>query len=426
MLTKEENEFVTRTGPGTPMGELYRRFWLPALLSEELPSPDCPPVRLTILNERLVAFKDTNGRIGFLDRRCPHRQADLFFGRNEEGGLRCIYHGWKYDVDGNCLELPNDPQGDSFKDKIKTFAAYPGIERGGVIWIYMGPRDLKPQLPELEWARVPDAHRFIRKMHIGGNFLQTMEGDIDSSHVGFLHSVLNPNAKDVGFIFKNAIPRPYLIRDKTPIWTIKDTEYGVMLAARRKAEEGTYHWRVGQWMIPSYTLIGSAPGAPYQCNIRVPLDDEHTIYFRLWWNPDRPLAPDELHEMRDRGVVAPELIPGTFLTVENESNDYLIDRAAQRNYSFTGIKSIPAQDFAVQADQGGRIMDRSLEHAVSGDQAILQVRRRLTTAARGLQEGREPPEAHNGDVYRIRSLDIVLPHDASIETEGREHMVAEV
>lgn len=158
MLKPDENELVTCTGPDTPMGAFFRRFWLPIMLAEELPAPDCPPVRARILGEDLVAFRDTAGKIGLLEAHCAHRRAHLFFGRNEECGLRCVYHGWKYDVDGNCVDMPSEPADSQFKEKIKL-TAYPCQEQGGVIWSYMGPRELMPEMPALEWARVPDSHR---------------------------------------------------------------------------------------------------------------------------------------------------------------------------------------------------------------------------------------------------------------------------
>jgi len=162
MLTREENELLTRTGPGTPMGSLMRRYWVPALFSRELPEPDCPPVQAKLMGERLVAFRDTDGRLGLLGELCPHRTASLFYGRNEECGLRCVYPGWKFDVDGNCVDMPSEPPGRGFQHKIKT-TAYPCIERGGVVWTYMGPAELKPEFPSLEWAELPEQHRFVSR-----------------------------------------------------------------------------------------------------------------------------------------------------------------------------------------------------------------------------------------------------------------------
>ena len=162
MLTREENELVTRISAGTPMGETMRRYWIPALLARELPEPDCPPVRVKLLGEELVAFRDTEGRVGLLDEYCPHRRASLFFGRNEECGLRCVYHGWKFDVSGRCVDMMNEPEELSFKHKIRQ-PSYPAVEIGGIIWAYMGPPDLQPPLPKFAWTQAPATHRHVSR-----------------------------------------------------------------------------------------------------------------------------------------------------------------------------------------------------------------------------------------------------------------------
>src|SRR5205807_6523222 len=162
MLIQEENELITRVGPGTPMGNLFREYWLPAMLSKELPPPDCDPVRVMLLGEKLIAFRDSNGKVGLLANNCPHRGASLFFGRNEEAGLRCVYHGWKFAADGTCVDMPNEPAESDFRNKVKA-VAYPTQEWGGVVWVYMGPPDTKGNLPQFEWARIPDDQRWIGK-----------------------------------------------------------------------------------------------------------------------------------------------------------------------------------------------------------------------------------------------------------------------
>ena len=195
MLTREENELVTRTGPGTPMGAVMRRYWMPALLSWELPEPDCPPVRVKLLNEQLVAFRDTNGRLGMLEEFCAHRGVSLWLGRNEECGLRCVFHGWKYDVDGNCVDQMNEPQ--DFKDKIHL-KAYPTVELGGVIWTYMGPPDKKPPLPKFEWTQAPESHRHVSKVIQECNWLQAFEGGVDTSHDAILHRAFGSDTGGIG------------------------------------------------------------------------------------------------------------------------------------------------------------------------------------------------------------------------------------
>src|SRR5579884_3960363 len=184
MLSQADNELLTRTGPGTPMGNLMRRYWIPTLFSHQLAEPDCPPVRVRLLGEDLVAFRDTEGRVGLLHQHCPHRGASLFFGRNEECGLRCVYHGWKFDVNGNCVDMPNEPPESDFKHKVKA-TAYPTVERGGVVWAYLGPRETPPPLPELPANIHEDGSVFA--FMIEGNYLQIVEGDIDTTHASFLH-----------------------------------------------------------------------------------------------------------------------------------------------------------------------------------------------------------------------------------------------
>jgi phthalate 4,5-dioxygenase oxygenase subunit len=424
MISTQDNALLTQVSVGTPMNALFRRFWLPVMLADELPAPDCPPVCVRVLGEDLVAFRDTAGKVGLLDPRCPHRHANLYWGRNEENGLRCVYHGWKFDVTGQCVDIPNAAEGPTFKNKIHTFAAYSAVDRGGLVWAYLGPAELTPAIPEFEFTHVANDHRFVRKMVLPGNFMQIMEGDVDSSHVSFLHHANVPPTA-VGMITGAA--SPYIASDGRPHWEIDETPYGVRLAARRDAEADTYYWRVNQWCMPAYAIIAAERDALIHINIRVPVSDTETMYFRLWWHPERRLTDEELAELESGGVVMPDLIPGTFLTAENRSNDYLIDRAKQASgASYTGIRSISAQDFAVQEDQGGFVMDRSLEHLVSSDAAIIAVRKRLLDAAKALGDGAEPPEAADGDLYRIRSLDVVLPRDVPIGVGGQQMMIARV
>jgi phenylpropionate dioxygenase-like ring-hydroxylating dioxygenase large terminal subunit len=195
MLSAKDNLYLTQIGPGTGMGELFRRFWLPALLSDELPGPDCEPVRLRLLGEDLLAWKDTNGRIAIVDAFCPHRSAPLFFGRNEECGLRCVYHGWKFDVDGNCVELPNATEGETFKERVKL-RSYPVQDKAGMVWIYMGPPERIPPLPGFEWLDVPAEQRYVFKYFMNCNYLQTLENEFDTTHSSFLHSTLDGNVNN--------------------------------------------------------------------------------------------------------------------------------------------------------------------------------------------------------------------------------------
>jgi phenylpropionate dioxygenase-like ring-hydroxylating dioxygenase large terminal subunit len=426
MLTAEQNEFLTNTDPGTPMGNLWRRFWLPALLSEELPAPDCPPVRVRLLGEDLVAFRDTNGDVGLMDAHCPHRLADLFFGRNEECGLRCVYHGWKFDVNGECVDMPNEPAESNFKSKIRT-TAYACNEQGGIIWAYMGPKELTPAMPELEWARVPDSHRYISKYLIQCNSVQATEGDIDNSHISFLHSYVNvaDRARQIRYQSGSQIAA-YQMAQKSPRFTIKSTDYGIMIGASRNASEDSLYWHITHWLIPGYALVGATePGGTSLCNARVPIDNENSWFFRIRWNADRPISEDEIAEYRFGGVAHAEVIPGTFMPKANKSNDFLIDRALQRSFNYTGIKGNVAQDGAVTTSMGA-VVDRSKEHLGTSDSAIIAMRRKLQKAARDLMDGIEPLPAHDGTVYKVRPAGIILPRDVPFDEGARDRIKATV
>lgn len=438
MLSNEENELLTRTGEGSPMGDFYRRFWLPVMLAEEIPTPDCPPVRIDILGERLVAFRDSKGRIGLIDRHCPHRRADLFFGRNEECGLRCVYHGWKFDVEGRCVDMPAEPPETNFKHKIRV-TAYPCRERAGLIWAYMGPKELSPEMPELEWARVPDNQRLVRKYIVECNFLQVLEGDIDTTHSAFLHF----GGRDASQVKRKKIRkdmtamelRAIFRADDTGKWTnyyLKDTDYGVMIGAYREVDElNSNLWHVTHWLMPSYQLVSAGgPGLTHLCHIQVPIDDDHCVFYMVHWNPDRPLASDEIERLGGaiRDSLAnqrPELIPGTYLPVRNRTNDYLIDRELQKKWNYTGIKGVREQDLAVTEGMGS-IMDRSKERLGAGDRAIIAVRRRMLETVREMLKGKNPYPAYHGDAYRVRQLDTLLEKDIPLEEGARESLKAQV
>src|SRR5436309_3536854 len=235
MLTREMNTFLTRTGPGTPMGELFRRYWIPALLDWELPERDCPPVRVKLLGEKLVAFRDTAGRIGMIEEFCAHRGVSLWFGRNEECGLRCPYHGWKYDVNGQCVDLPSEPEESGVRRGIKL-KSYPCVELGGVIWTYMGPPEEKPPLPSFEWVHLPPSHRVTTKRWQESNYLQAIEGGIDSSHVSFLHR--GDLATDP--FHRNTAGAKFAKSTKTT-FHIVDSAGGLIIGARREADPAVDH-----------------------------------------------------------------------------------------------------------------------------------------------------------------------------------------
>jgi phenylpropionate dioxygenase-like ring-hydroxylating dioxygenase large terminal subunit len=428
VLTKEDNELVTNTNPGTPTGELFRRFWLPVALSEELPGPDCAPVRVQVLGEKLVAIRDTAGRVGLFDAFCPHRGAPLFFGRNEENGLRCVYHGWKFDVAGACVDLPSAQEGDSFKAKIHI-KAYPCQEVAGMVFAYMGPADKQPPFPEFEWSRLPKGHTYVTKFRLECNYLQAMEGDYDPGHAQFLHSTLrddtswqfnnNPNRagqrinrynSDVNA--EDPFPRAVGPRRRVigpPPGRLTHTPSAILNVSANELPDGRRMASVGaSWMMPIFCTAGITVGnSTYSSNMRIPIDNESLMFYRLRWSYD-PLPESEIYEYKHGGFTYPEVIPGTWQTKANVHNDYDVDRVAQRNFSYTGIKTFPLQDIAMMENQWGPVADRTQEHLTTSDYIILAVRRRLLRASKDLAQGVEPEAPWHPEEYRWHRETVIL------------------
>jgi phenylpropionate dioxygenase-like ring-hydroxylating dioxygenase large terminal subunit len=418
MLRAEENEYVTRTGPGTPMGNLMRQYWIPALLSSELPKPDCPPVRILLLGEKLIAFRDSTGRVGLLDNFCPHRGASLFFARSEECGLRCVYHGWKFDVEGTCVDMPSEPAESNFKNKVRA-RAYPCRERAGVVWTYMGPRSEPPPLPDLEANQLPDDQWTVTVYARDCNWLQALEGDIDTAHIGFLHfgSDSADDAPEGTF-------RYYALKDRAPRFAVLDTDYGAMYGAYRPAGPGRTYWRIAQFLFPFYTMPPTGLlGGKVVGRAWVPIDDTHSILYTMGGRPRQQSGPPPPALNR----VFPKLIPnGTgwydrFRLVANESNDYLMDREAQeRDEEYSGIDGIHLQDQAI-TESMGPIYDRTQEHLGSSDAMVIRARRLLIRAARELAEnGTVPPGVDNPAGYAVRSGGVILDEGADWVAETTE------
>jgi phthalate 4,5-dioxygenase len=419
MLTREQNERLVRTNKGTEMGTLLRRYWIPALLAEEIPGPDCPPVRVQLLGERLIAFRDTQGRIGLIDEFCSHRTASLFFGRNEECGLRCAYHGWKYDVDGNCVDMPSEPPESRFREKIKQ-TAYPCVERGGVIWTYMGPAELKPEVPELEWMTLRPTQRFVSKRLQETNFMQAMEGGIDSSHVSFAHRF----NMDDDPMHAGTAGIAYLKADTRPKFEVIESDGGLLIGARRNADDEQYYWRITQWIMPWYTIIPPfGTHNPLGGHAWVPIDDE-TCWAWSWnYHPTRDLREDELASMRRGEGIHAKYLPGTYRTLANKDNDYLIDRQAQRDRrSFSGVEGIAAQDFSLQESMGP-IVDRTKERLGTSDAAIILARRRLLAAAEEASENNDPLPGERTEHHQVRSTSVLLPKSVPFNQGAQDALV---
>jgi phthalate 4,5-dioxygenase len=412
MTPHELNDYMTQTGPGTPMGTLFRRYWIPALMSEELPEPDCAPVRVKLMSERLIAFRDSKGRVGLMDEFCAHRGVSLWFGRNEENGLRCPYHGWKYDVTGQCIDVPSEAAESGFCQKIKL-KAYECVELGDVIWVYMGPPELKPPLPGFEWTKVSRPSRFVSKRSQECNWLQAMEGGIDSAHVSFLHRYDLKN--DSLHISKGAE-----LTAKTDVaFEVIETPGGMVIGVRRPAQQGHYYWRITQWIMPFYNMIPPYGENALNGHAWVPIDDENCWSWCFTHHPTRSLTDHELTVMRNGGGIHVRLIPGSYRPVVNKDNDYMMDRAAQKaNQTYSGIRTIAMQDAAIQESMGP-IQDRSKENLTSTDNGVIMARIRLRKAAEAARDGKTP-DGLDPATHAVRSAAIVLPegvgfHDAAAE-----------
>ncbi len=412
---QEHNEQLTRIGPGTVMGALMRLYWLPAMRSCELEAGGSP-LRLPLLGERLVAFRSPSGEVGVMDHRCPHRNASLFYGRNEEGGLRCIYHGWKFDTDGRCVDAPNVPDGDAFRSRVKT-SRYQACERHGIVWVYMGAPDRVPPVPRIEVLDADEGDLEIEFAMRECNWLQALEGDIDTSHLGFLH-LGNVQPDDL----LPDDPMRYVVANRVPELEVADAPWGTTYCATKRRADGGRYLRYANFMFPCWT---QAPQGQFENNLFarawVPMDDGHTMSITLMWKQRGDLFRTMANGQSLPGVAPLDLLPNTsdwmgrWRCVQNPRNDHLIDRDAQRsNRIFSGISNIGMQDQAV-TESMGEISDRTREHLTASDLMIARTRRRLLHAARALAtDGTLPPGVSDPFVYRLaRSGDMMVDGDAS-------------
>ncbi|HJU60692.1 MAG TPA: Rieske 2Fe-2S domain-containing protein [Candidatus Binatia bacterium] len=402
MFSREENELLTRVGPGTAMGDLMRRYWLPALLSEEIALPDSPPVRVRLLGENLIAFRDSGGRVGLLDEHCSHRGTSLFYGRNEECGLRCIYHGWKYDVGGNVLETPAEPSESDFKRKIHH-TAYPCKEVAGIVFTYMGPREKMPLFPAYEWTSLPENRMHVVKSYLECNYLQGIEGDFDSSHTTFLHC-------------NNLADLARLNRDGAPTLEAEETAYGMRAISIRRLRDEQSYVRVSPFIMPAFSIVPGPATAKFEENdsrafrFWIPIDDTSTWFYILTM---RDVAFSEEEKTKARSWV-----DASYRRIRNAGNDYLQDRELQRTRIYSGIKAvIPAEQDGCATESMGPIYDRTKEHLGYSDKTIIALRKILLRAAMGVREGREPPhiirDASANDFSRLRALKGVLAANRS-------------
>jgi phenylpropionate dioxygenase-like ring-hydroxylating dioxygenase large terminal subunit len=422
MLSKDENEALIRVGPGTLMGNLMRSYWIPFYLGAELQRDD-QPQRVRLLGESLIVYRDSAGAVGLLEEQCCHRGASLYYARNEECGLRCVYHGWKYDTTGACVDQPNEPPENAFKTKVRQ-PGYPCLERNGVVWTYMGPLRPLPPLPDLEWNTVPESRCALALPRVQeSNYLQPIEGEYDSSHAPILHAGL-PGATFGDKARNNrAIPRFYT----------RDTGYGVLIGARYKHEgnEGDY-WRIYPFQLPFYTLVNVNPTQStdilFSGHAFVPMDDEHTLAFGFTWHPTRDLTERERTYLRE-GAGFENIHPthdsflprhsgpyGAYWPKLNASNDFGHDYAAQRsNLRWSGVPGLWPQDVAVQVGFGP-ITDRTKEHLGAADAGQIAMRKRLLGAARALRDrGTTPPGVEDPSIYVSRPTQTLIPPEREEE-----------
>ncbi len=407
MMTPEENDLMCRVEGDAPMGQLMRRHWIPACLSEEVVEADGDPVAVRLFGEDLVVFRDSDGRLGVLDRYCPHRRASLVFGRNEDCGLRCLYHGWKIDVEGNVLEMPSETAGSALAQKVKH-TAYPAHEHGGFVWTYMGPKDAMPPFEPPPFAPTADAKVSVVKFVVDCNWAQVLEGAIDSAHSSSLHSSdMTPARVDSAKATSNVWLRPST--DKAPRLVTEKTDYGFKYAAIRRPINNAAtndYVRISVFVAPITVLI--PPNNLYNvANINVPIDDTHTMFHFIAWNEREPAGVDPEAWRKFCAAQVGIDVERDWRRKRTLANGYLQDRQAMKLGSFTGIPGIPNQD-VVMWETMGPIADRSRDRLGASDLAIVEFRRVMLEAVQSFAAGAPAigaavPKAH------LRSFEGVVP-----------------
>jgi phthalate 4,5-dioxygenase oxygenase subunit len=428
VLSQQDNEILTRVGPGTPMGEVLRRYWTPALLCSEIPEPGGDPVRVRLLSENLVAFRDLNGRVGLIQENCPHRGASLYYGRNEGTvhaprtpgagvcGLRCPYHGWQFDVDGTCIDMPSEPPTSTFKERVRA-RSYPVHESGGIVWTYMGPAEAMTPFRDFGTETLPAEHRLATKLEARCNWVQTLEGNIDTAHISWLHmfdaaaDIADDGTDKPGYP-SNAMTWKFWIHDRAPRLEVHDTWYGFRYAGLRTTPNDNTNVRITEYIFPYSTIIAAVPFNTRHLMV-VPIDDHncwrYTFNVAVDANPrgygGAPLhdfSPFETPFTRQAGGITPREYVA--------ENEYRIDRGVQRSETFSGIADFVSQDLMV-TESMGPIYDRSQERLGTIDKAIIKMRQLLIRSAKALAADGSAPPALAGpgtDFTVLRGADKIL------------------
>ena len=419
MTTRDENALLTQTGPGTPGGELMRRYWHPIALSSELP-PGAPPQPIRLLSEDLVLFRDEAGRVGLLGILCSHRCADLSYGRIEDGGLRCLYHGWVFDVEGRCLEQPAEPPESKYKDEIRH-PAYPVIERAGMIFTYLGA-GTPPLLPDYEFLRADRDHLFLQKAILDCNYLQSLEGDIDPSHLSYLHRPIRRiDSRNVPGSDKSA--DQYYREDGRPKLEAERTDYGVRIYSVRNSGEKGKYVRITNFILPNKAaIIGNEGrvGEGYSIHWHVPIDDETHYRFDFIFNRVRRVERE-----RYEAETAREIRDHRY--IRNQANRYKQDREKQKTENFTGMGNyFPVHD-AFATETPGRIHARENEHLGVSDTCIVVARRQLLNAIEEVQAGRDPGHVVRSpvqnDMSHIVVVSEIVPHNVDYHEVWRQRQI---
>ncbi len=384
------------------MGNLLRRYWTPFILSSELVAGGAP-VRVKLMGEDLIVFRNTEGKVGLFGERCAHRGASLFLAKNADCKLRCWYHGWQYDIDGNCTDQPNEPPQTQFKQHVKQ-KAYPCVEKNGAVWAYLGPKDKQPPLPDFEWLNVPESHVHVAKRIQHCHWTQGLEGDINSSHLGFLHG----HAISLPV---NSNPAANLrLGQSAPEFAVRLTPGGLVQATRRTTGDGQNYWRVGQWFYPGFTTIPPRGGdQPLQGHSWTPIDNGNSLVFTFTWHPARPLSAEELTRIGDGTNFHVHLVPGTFEPRANKANEYVAPGFENEKQPWMRIKYFQDQDICM-TESMGPLYDRTQENLGNSDLVVTRTRGRLVEAARDLARGVEPPGRQPSD-YRLRPVSVLLPRE---------------
>jgi phthalate 4,5-dioxygenase len=416
MLSKEENDALCRVGPGTLMGNLLRRYWTPALLAEEVPSPGSSPVRVRLLGEDLVAYRDTTGRVGLVQENCPHRGASLYFGRNEDCAIRCPYHGWAFDADGNCTDMPSEPR--PFNDRIKI-TAYPTHESGGVVWTYMGPKESITPFRDFGTDELTETQIVATKQRSPCNWIQAMEGNIDTAHISHLHQFngiddIPDDGSDRPGYPSNSMSWKFWRHDRAPRLEVEDTWYGYRYAGIRTTPKGHTHVRVTAYAIPYSTVVASVPFSTRH-GMFVPIDDENCWRYLVFTQPasnPHHYGGANLFDAAPFSTPFSGPLDGELPRAYSAGNDYQIDRELQADPTsrgtFSGISDFVSQDLMV-TESMGPIQDRTNEHLGSTDLSINRMRTVLLNAARGLARGEAPPAVEAGLDYKaIRGAEKIL------------------